>query len=67
MLIDDNIVSFKYNHYTVCYSPTCKDKKRLTFAGESGGGSEGQKIMSTGLPHPKNYGKKGGCDYLGSV
>ena len=33
MLIDDNIVSFNYNHYTVCYSPTCKGKETFMFAG----------------------------------
>ena len=46
-----------------------KVKKRLRFRGGGWGGSEGRKIMSTGLLLPKVLRKKGGggCIYLGQV
>ena len=53
---------WKYDQYMVCDGPTCKGKETLTFAG---GGSEGQKIMYTGLALPTYVQKKGGALILG--
>ena len=51
----------KYNEYMVCTSTTCKGKETFTLTEGGWRGTEGPKLMFTGLPHPTFFRKKGGA------